>query len=187
LENGFMLAHRLLFASLLLVAGMAGAATTLDTQWTKAAIKKNAAAPIGAQQQLPELRVYDASHRLILRSFGLRRGAVGETLTAAMRRDAPVAGPRFEATMSELETRDGRPARLRVGGAKYVVVDYWATWCAPCKVLGAELDGWAARQPNGSVQIVRAEADFLAAARAAGATIRRYKQGPDGKLIEIKE
>ena len=81
----------------------------------------------------------------------------------------------------------GRPAAAARIGAKFVIVDYWADWCAPCKLLGAELERWAGQQPAGAIGIVKAETDFLAAARARGDVVRRYKQGPDGKLVEIKD
>jgi thiol-disulfide isomerase/thioredoxin len=169
----------------LVLGGASGAATTLDTKWTQAAEKAYTASQLKHPMRLPEFRLYDSRHRLILRAFGMKPGTVARTVTAAMRRDAPVAGPGFAATMAALETRDGRPAMAGAGAAEFTIVDYWADWCAPCKVLGAELEKWAGGQPAGSIQVVRAETDPLAAARARGEKIRRFKKGPDGKLVEI--
>jgi thiol-disulfide isomerase/thioredoxin len=182
-----MLRRRFLLISLSLVAGAASAATMLDTKWTKAAEQAYEATATTHPIRLPEFRIYDSRHRLILDDFGMKPGTVARTVGDAMRRDVPMAGPSYAQTLSVLETRDGKPAASARLTAKFVIVDYWADWCAPCKVLGAELEKWAGQQPAGSIQLIRAETDPLAAARARGAVIRHYKKGPDGKLVEIME
>jgi thiol:disulfide interchange protein len=174
----------------LLATAAAPAAPVLETRWTKAAAQSYVAAldKVKTARSLPELRVYDAGNRLVLRSFGLKQGTVGTNIVQAVRRRVQVKGPSFAQTMNELETRDGSPALAQAQGrAKITIVDYWAEWCAPCKLLGAELQAWAARQPAGYVQIVRAETDIMAAEKAAGHKVLHYIKGPDGKLTKVDD
>jgi hypothetical protein len=179
-------------ATLVLLLGAAGTTPprVLDTRWTRAAEERYYAQPeakkLGVGTALPHFLVYDARGRLILDIRGGTIGHMGADLDAAIRRGRTVAGPALSGVLRDLETRDGRPAVRSLGRAKTTVVDYWAEWCVPCKTLGKEIDVWAAGQPAGAIQIVRAETDMMAVERRHGGKTYKVTKGPHGEQIKTE-
>jgi thioredoxin 1 len=53
-----------------------------------------------------------------------------------------------EATFEALVLKNERP----------VVVDFWATWCPPCKMLAPEIDKLAAKY-EGAIDVVKVDVD----------------------------
>ncbi|HEY0628492.1 MAG TPA: thioredoxin domain-containing protein, partial [Sphingomicrobium sp.] len=171
-----------------------GTVEIIETAWTKAAaereeklteesLQKNPKGP--PRYALPELRVYDPQQRLILHEVGISPGKTAAALDDRISSGRPINGPSLQATLADLETRDHRPAaeRIRKGG-RITIVDYWAEWCVPCKALEKELVAWAAEQPGGTVQLVRAEADLMKLARASGDKVIMMKKDASGKLVK---
>jgi len=65
------------------------------------------------------------------------------TLTAAAcfdREGAEPGGPRTQAPGFDLPLLSGRQIRMDELSGKIVILDFWATWCAPCEVQMPVLD-----------------------------------------------
>lgn len=162
---------------------------TLGVEWTKPAGERTFASH--KPYALPQLRVYDAAGKLVLNiTNGASAPDIGARVDQAIRVDQTVAGPSVAETLADLQTYQGQPASSAVNAqGRPLIVDYWASWCIPCKALGKSLLAWAARKPSGSVQIVKAETDLVKVAAAQGIKIERYQQvkGPDGKFHLVHE
>lgn len=54
---------------------------------------------------------------------------------------------------------DGGPVRLSAFRGRPLLVNLWATWCAPCVVEMPSLDRLAAAQPEGGLQVIAISQD----------------------------
>jgi thiol-disulfide isomerase/thioredoxin len=57
------------------------------------------------------------------------------------------------------EDGQGRPVRLSVFRGRPLLVNFWATWCAPCVVEMPSLDALAARE-TGGIQVIAISQDL---------------------------
>jgi cytochrome c biogenesis protein CcmG, thiol:disulfide interchange protein DsbE len=76
--------------------------------------------------------------------------------------DRAVATPEINAAAPELviTTLDGRTFDLAKLRGKVVLVNYWATWCAPCRKEMPKLDAFYKRYHERGLEIISISIDF---------------------------
>lgn len=65
-----------------------------------------------------------------------------------------------------LRSPDGTPASLAAPGARLRLVNFWATWCAPCRKEMPELNRFADEYRNRGVVVIGVAADEIEDVRA---------------------
>lgn len=96
------------------------------------------------------------------------RSALGRALQADDPREQALARPGDPLPDLRLHDLDGRPVDLRKRSAgRPLLINFWASWCAPCREEMPGLDRFSAEQGPNGVQVLGIALDDAAAVRAA--------------------
>jgi thiol-disulfide isomerase/thioredoxin len=58
-----------------------------------------------------------------------------------------------------ITSRPGRRADIKVNGDQVVVIDFWATWCGPCKLIGPHFAKLEKDEKFSNVVFVKVDVD----------------------------
>ena len=122
------------------LAGTGAQVDIVDVRQSRQSLRETYAK--GRRMGIPRMVMLDGKGRLIYGDQGLRNDLV-RRMHEAYRRDKPIDAPiSLAAVLAEVETSDGRPMSMdTLPQADLYVVDYWASWCEPCRIMSRIIDG----------------------------------------------
>jgi hypothetical protein len=147
----------------------ASAYPVLEASWSEATLDKMVADIRAGRQPkvavLPEVRVYDDRGRLILKQQGASASIdkIKALVAAGAKNKVALDNNTLRDELSLYADAAGRS--VTTGSLKpgdITIVEYWASWCAPCKQLKTSLSQWIDTTPDIGVQHIRIETDYAA-------------------------
>jgi hypothetical protein len=109
---------------------------------------------------LPRLLLLDAQGQPLLIEVGMRNG-IGRRLAKALEGGKPLSSPAtLDRVLSEVVDAGGKPVSAAdLPRADGYVVDYWAQWCIPCRLLSRDIEGQLKRWDGKHIVWIKIESD----------------------------
>lgn len=82
--------------------------------------------------------------------------------TAPPPRAEPTADPNYVSKVHHVHSDEDFEIQLKNAGSKLIVIDFFATWCGPCRYISPILDGFADKYESQAV-ILKVDVDQLKA------------------------
>jgi thiol-disulfide isomerase/thioredoxin len=108
---------------------------------------------------LPQLRVYDKQGRRVLERLGFYAPTFSSFLTRALSGGSQADASRLLAHELDLVLAPDGKTLSTVPEADYTIVDYWASWCLPCRAQDRDLVKVLTAKPGVRVNLLKVEAD----------------------------
>ncbi len=108
---------------------------------------------------LPQLRVYDKQGRQVLERLGYYAPTFSPFMTRALSGGTAANPERLLAHELDLVLAPDGKALSTVPEADYTIVDYWASWCLPCRAQDRDLVKVLTSKPGVRVNLLKVEAD----------------------------
>jgi thiol-disulfide isomerase/thioredoxin len=118
---------------------------------------KQTGAALGALQELRKVSIALPSADLYRRATILMERIVPQTNLMTAPDDATLRGPLAAPAAPEIFVRDWidqKPVTLAALRGRVVLLDFWATWCVPCRVALPYMNDWQERYKNRGLTIL---------------------------------
>ena len=108
---------------------------------------------------VPQLRVYNKQGQRVLERLGYYAPTFSSFLTRALSGGTPADSSRLLAHELDLVLGPDGQVISTLPDADYTIVDYWASWCLPCRAQDRDLVKVLTAKPNVRVNLLKVEAD----------------------------